>query len=291
MTYRLSIWLVALLWPLYSLAQSTGDSEDEAEPIQFYDVEVVIFKNLRVPKSREYVLPVSSPRRDEPVFDIASPERSVEATELGYALLPPSEYRLVEQVAKLVESTRYELLSYVGWRQPGLERGQSIPVWILGGRLYGNEYTSIDDHLDFVATDPQQSDAENSESQFEFDEQSLEALELKLLERQAENLHQGLYELEGKITIGLARYLHTRTDLVLRRPRRTADAVPNTASQDLILSTYAADTRILNNHSLKEHRRMRSKNLHYLDNPVFSLLILITPYDPPETETQGAEVQ
>ena len=93
MTYRLSIWLVALLWPLYSLAQSTGDSEDEAEPIQFYDVEVVIFKNLRVPKSREYVLPVSSPRRDEPVFDIASPERSVEATELGYALLPPSVVR------------------------------------------------------------------------------------------------------------------------------------------------------------------------------------------------------
>jgi hypothetical protein len=27
---------------------------------------------------------------------------------------------------------------------------------------------------------------------------------------------------------------------------------------------------------------MRSKNLHYLDNPEFALLILITPYEVPE---------
>jgi hypothetical protein len=54
------------------------------------------------------------------------------------------------------------------------------------------------------------------------------------------------------------------------------------AAQDSYLAAYSADTRILNNHSLREHRRMRSKNLHYLDNPEFALLILITPYEVPE---------
>ena len=35
---------------------------------------------------------------------------------------------------------------------------------------------------------------------------------------------------------------------------------------------------------------MRSKNLHYLDNPEFALLILITPYEAPvETEEQPAQ--
>ena len=43
-----------------------------------------------------------------------------------------------------------------------------------------------------------------------------------------------------------------------------------------------ADTLILNNHLLREHRRMRSKNLHYLDSPQFALLILITPYEAPQ---------
>ena len=49
------------------------------------------------------------------------------------------------------------------------------------------------------------------------------------------------------------------------------------------------DTRILNNHSLKERRRMRSNKLHYLDNPEFSLLVLITPYEAPpaDEETTG----
>ena len=45
------------------------------------------------------------------------------------------------------------------------------------------------------------------------------------------------------------------------------------------------DTRILNNHSLKERRRMRSKKLHYLDSPEFSMLILITPYEAPEVDS------
>jgi hypothetical protein len=37
----------------------------------------------------------------------------------------------------------------------------------------------------------------------------------------------------------------------------------------------------LDNHRLKEHRRMRSETLHYLDSPELSMLILITPYEIP----------
>ena len=276
-----------LAWPLQGWSQSDSDEE---EPLRFYDVEVVIFKNLRVPKSREYVLPVTSPSRDEVMFDIASADSSSTAAELGYELLPSSEYRLIERVARLVQSPRYELLAYVAWRQPGLDREQAIPVWISGGQIYGNEYTSIDDQYVFSESNRELADGESAETEFEFDEQTLEALELRMLERQAATRHDGLYELEGKITVALSRYLHTYTDLVLRRPRRSADAVANTASEDSFLATYYADTRILHNHSLKEHRRMRSKNLHYLDNPEFSMLILITPYDAAEDETAG-EVQ
>ena len=86
----------------------------------------------------------------------------------------------------------------------------------------------------------------------------------------------------GKITIALSRYLHTYTDLVLRRPRLTVDQERRNVAQDQYLAAYAADTHILNNHSLKEHRRMRSKTLHYLDSPEFAILLLITPSEVPE---------
>jgi len=117
---------------------------------------------------------------------------------------------------------------------------------------------------------------------YEFDEQTLESIELQLLEQQSSKRQQRLYELEGKITIGLSRYLHAYTDLVLRRPRLSIDQETTSSAQNRTLAAYSADTLILNNHRLRERRRMRSKNLHYLDSPEFALLILITPYEVPE---------
>ena len=100
-----------------------------------------------------------------------------------------------------------------------------------------------------------------------------------MLEEQTPQPHNGLYELEGKITVALTRYLHTYTNLILRRPRLSADPVLDNAAEAEYLAAHAADTRILNNHLLREHRRMRSKNLHYIDSPEFAMLVLITPYE------------
>lgn len=273
--------LVTLL-PGIGLAQTAATTEARAIPL--YDVEIIVFRNIKAPTSKEYILPVSSPAKGDKILDLSSPKSLAAAAANGYELIPPAELRLLDVVTRLVESSRYELLLHVAWRQPGLERDQVLPVWIRGGRIYGNEYTSIDNQIEFLESIPQlNSNQQNKDQNFAFDEQTLESLELQLLEQQSrKQQHQGLYELEGKITIALSRYLHTYTDLVLRRPRLTVDPESRNAAQESYLAAYAADTRILNNHSLKEHRRMRSKNLHYLDNPEFALLILITPYVVPE---------
>ncbi len=275
--FLIPLLLTALL-PEAALAQAESDDE----PLRQYDVELVIFKNIKAPKSREFVLPVSSPSRDENMLDLSSKSSVAAAAKLGYTVLPSDDYRLLEEVERLVESPRYEMLMHVAWRQPGLDREQAMPVWLRGGRVYGSEYASIDDRIDLLdktaKSVPGESDTETS---FSFDEQTLEALELQQLEQQSARPKRGLYEFEGKITIALGRYLHTYTDLVFRRPRLTVDPVTDNQAQQEYLLARAADTRILNNHRLKEHRRMRSKTLHYLDNPEFALLILITPYEAP----------
>jgi hypothetical protein len=289
MNYRYLTLLALAAW-LPGPLPAQSDSADEATPM--YDVEVVIFKNVKAPKSREYILPVSSPNRDDKMLDLSSASSVAAAARLGYTRLPKDELRLFETVAKLKESPRYEMLSHVAWRQPGVEREKALPIWLRGGRIYGSEYTSIDNQIEFLESIPRIEGAETGGNKnFAFDEQTLEALELQMLEQQALRVHQGLYEFEGKITVALSRYLHVFTDLVFRRPRLSVDPVTSNTPQDQYLAAYAADTRILNNHSLREHRRMRSKNLHYLDNPEFAMLILITPYEapqetaPPETET------
>ena len=269
---------LAMLLPGILLAQST--TETDTRPTPLYDVEIIIFKNQKVPKSKEFVFPVSSPGKDSRFLDLSSASSIEEAREEGYELLRAAELRLYDVVTRLVESPRYELLLHAAWRQPGLELEKVLPVWIKGGRIYGNEYTSIDNQIELLESIPELNSNQQSEDQnFAFDEQTLESIELQLMEQQSKNQHQGLYELEGKITIALSRYLHTYTDLVLRRPRLMVDPKSRNVAQERYLAAYSADTRILNNHRLKEHRRMRSKTLHYLDSPEFALVILITPYE------------
>ena len=273
----LSLLVLATLVSGPGLAQS----ETSAEPPR-YDVEVVIFKNVQVPKSKEYVLPVSSPAKDKKMLVLSSPKSVQAAKKLGYEVITGKQYRLTDVVKKLVKSSRYELLLHTAWRQPGVEQEKALPVWIRGGRVYGNEYTSIDSQIELLESMPGADRKMADGTSPEFDEQTLEAIELQLLEQQSSQRPQRLYELEGKITIGLSRYLHAHTDLVLRRPRLSIDQETTSSAQSRTLAAYSADTLILNNHSLKERRRMRSKNLHYLDSPEFALLILITPYKVPE---------
>jgi hypothetical protein len=283
MNHRItSFLLLTALLPGVSPAQSENTAEEEVIPR--YDVEVIVFKNIKAPRSREFVLPVSSPGQDETMLDLSSAASVEAAHESGYELLAATEFRLLDVVTRLIDSSRYELLLHAAWRQPGLEREQVLSVWLKGGRIFGNEYTSIDNQIELIDDNPQIDDGENSEvTTYEFDEQTLESLELQLLEQQDSQRHDGLYEFEGKITIALSRYLHTYTDLILRRPRLSVDPVLSNAPQNAYLAANTADTRILNNHRIKEHRRMRSKNLHYLDHPEFAMLILITPYEVAES--------
>jgi len=278
---------IVCLLTFASLLPAAAWPQSDSEPLPLYDVEVVIFKNIKVPQSREFALPVALPGHGDKYVDLSSASSVEAAKELGFEILPADQLRLMDVVARLVESSRYELLMHVAWRQPGLDRDKAIPVWLKGGRIYGNEYTSIDDQMELMDSIPYVADP-NEETTFKFDAQTPEALQQQLQQQRSAMDHQGLYELEGKITVALSRYLHVYTDLVLRRPRLVVDEAETNAASAEYLASRAADTRILNNHQLKEHRRMRSKTLHYLDNPQFAMLILITPYEAPAADASNS---
>ena len=254
--------------------QAHAATEDE---IRYYDVEVVIFKNNLGPRGQEYILPNSSPRIDGDYLDLSSSASIEAAREKSYEIIPIEEMRLIETVLKIVNSTRYSLLAHVAWRQPGVDKDQALPIWIKGGRIFGEEFTSIDNQIDIELL--AKTEYLGSENASDFS--TIESPETQDSEYESDT---SLYELEGKITIGLSRYLHTYADLVLRKPRLTIDPSIEVSGLDQSVIENLPDTRILNNHSLKERRRMRSNKLHYLDNPEFSMLILITPYEAPEVD-------
>ena len=69
----------------------------------------------------------------------------------------------------------------------------------------------------------------------------------------------------GTVGVSLARYLHVELDLLYHRPASGGNTAPD---------TNAIPTRF----RLVSERRIRSRELHYFDHPVFGVLVLITPF-------------
>lgn len=67
-----------------------------------------------------------------------------------------------------------------------------------------------------------------------------------------------IYEVTGQIVLSRSKFLHFSTDLIYRK-RSTAGE-----------SGFEL-------YRMKEHRKMRSRELHYIDHPMFGMLIYIKP--------------
>ncbi len=127
------------------------------------------------------------------------------------------------------------------------------------------------------------------------------------------------YELEGTISISVERYLHISTNLWLstfssnvggdEHPWPVLPEIPTgninaeAANTDLFTHNNLAREFSLDSQfrglgdmqfsvdrtaTLRQHRRMRSKELHYIDHPLMGLLVRITPYQKPATDDKQA---
>lgn len=154
--------------------------------------------------------------------------------------LPQEARKLARQAFVLAASGKYRILEHAVWLQPGLAKKQAIPVRIQAGLDYSDE-SGAPAPL-YLATEEEDMQAEHA-----------------------------VHELDGTVKVVLGRYLHVFTDLVYRRPL-DKDTDTESAASDL-----PGHDRVLADFPLKVHRKMRSKELHYIDHPLFGILMEIRP--------------
>jgi hypothetical protein len=82
-----------------------------------------------------------------------------------------------------------------------------------------------------------------------------------------------LPQLEGSIKISVKRYLHVEFDMVLRQ------LTPSVATDTPALTTLSPHYQA---YRMQVHRRMRSKDLHYIDHPQMGVLIIARRYEMPQ---------
>jgi len=180
---------------------------------------------------------------------------------------------LINQQNKINKSSEYNILYYASWRQYGLEKNKSFDIDIneLSNYHRGTQQKQINTN-----TGAQQSN-----------NQELEV---------AENT------ISGKIKVVLARYLHFYTELAYQRVLdEPLDENVDTGFDSASLETNenknvfsVSDTRLENItpaiayqvFPITMHRRMRSKELHYIDHPLVGILVQINPVPVVKDETE-----
>ena len=219
-----------------------------AEEIRYYDVEVVLFENLdnasrqgeNWPNSVELELPEATIEIGQPY---PGPIPKEYDPKLTFKALSQKDYQLQEQAKKIDESESRRVLLHTGWRQPGMAREEALTVYFKRQIAGSSPVSSVTTEapVDPMATS-------------------------RWAQAQAG-------ELEGMIKVILSRYLHVDSDIVFRP--HVAEEPQSFYVMEVIENTVQPIVYRLQ----QTRRRMRSRELHYLDNPVLGMLVLITPYE------------
>lgn len=197
----------------------------------------------------EMVFFVNVPAPEQPLAQVAGPSALPDLQDAillddsallhDFLPLPQEAFELADQASALTASGKYQILEHVAWLQPGLAKRQAIPVRIQAGLDYSDDFG---EHVPvYLVTEDQGMQEEHAIS-----------------------------ELDGTVKVVLGRYLHVFTDLIYRRPvDKNVSAEP--------VTDVSEHGRVLANFPLKIHRKMRSKELHYIDHPLFGILVEIRP--------------
>jgi len=81
--------------------------------------------------------------------------------------------------------------------------------------------------------------------------------------------------ISGNIKVVLGRYLHLYTDLIYKR----ANPIFEPAVQ-----TESTATKKVSEFRIRAHRKMRSKEIHYIDHPLVGMLIIAVPVEAAKDE-------
>lgn len=219
---------------------------------RWYNVEIILFAHNNEAALQEEHWPEDPGTPDSSnsvtlVGNIDESER-LPGQIVEYEKLPIN--MLTGALSRLKRSGRYRVIHSTAWRLPYLRENQAPSVRIKAGRRY---------------TESGQTAPEASTIRPTFTQQTTAQVLGQPLENQV--VDGALYEIDGRIKISLSKYLDVDADLLFR--------------ENVFLPDHAGvPTQTFRSFRLAEYRRMKSKTIHYLDHPMFGMVIGIDRYEP-----------
>lgn len=222
-----------------------------AEDVRYFDIEIILYENLDTStRSSEFWPSSVELKQEDEMVVLGKPFTGTLPKEydrsLTFKLLPAKSLQLTEQATKIDKSESRRVLLHTAWRQPGMASDNAMTVYFK--QDVPGTPVSIEE-LGGGASD------------------TTSAPSVPFITPEAG-------ELEGMIKVVLSRYLHVSADIVFRP---TFEDGPKDVFSIEELEGEVLQPVVYRHNQTR--RRIRSRELHYLDDPVLGLLILITPYE------------
>lgn len=222
-----------------------------------------------------------------------------------YVPLDTSARQLNGVHASLQRSSRFEPLLHVAWTQPPLERNQApyLRLTLPGSLEPVAEEAELDEDTSFAASDQPILGREDDGQRLALDQETPAFL--------ANEDDQGTpfaRPLDGRVQLSVSRYLHLDLDLLFlpeninpallgnlpaatrewteedkrRRDERRRQILDALARGDLTVEeaeilAIEPERDMFEGFRLNQFRRLRSRELHYFDHPVYGVIATVTP--------------
>lgn len=249
-----------------SLAQSDVQADTQTadtspkEDQRWYRVEIILFENNNTDAALEEVWPtqLTLPNTDG-LGTLYDPPP-------GFSFTDNSQLTLGKIKGHLAYSKHYKPIMHFGWTQRGLPKNRAVPLRVQGG-------------LKFVAPVPRNPVPEPVISQAASNSEVTAdgGVSTYGIAEETPVVAAEVSQIDGTLTLSLGRYLHIETDLIYRRLVQSntlrTRGNPMASGADFGNGTQVMGFR------MKQYRKMRSRELHYLDHPMFGMLIEVTPVE------------
>lgn len=251
---------------LILLALSATTLNLRAENAPWYQIEVLVFDYVQAPATGKERWPLleqgvidtlvqDAIQLAPPLAPGLDPELQPESR--GFRTLNADEMKLHSRAQKLRNSQNYRVLLHSAWRQPVRGRESALAVLL--------------DNMPEAATPANAGGASQTQTYQDIAANPPFTAESANPNAAARTQEPVTPRVRGLFSVGLARYLHVDLDLYYRNP----DIQPETMDWSSDPGKPSADT-----YQLRETRRMRSKEMHFLDHPYFGVIVYIIPLTP-----------
>ncbi|MGF1790915.1 peptidoglycan binding protein CsiV [Photobacterium profundum] len=283
--------LLAVSWPSFAARQ--------------FDVEVILFKRNINPEQVNESWPEQLKQVD--MQGALSLEDTAALKAKGVTILPSSQYALDAQYNKLKKHAGFTPLAHIAWRQGDQNQANAPKLYITAGRDFSEQFLpdgrskkDVEQPTNAISID---SDSNNDGITITADNST--SL-LSNSNNNADTRSDSLYQLNGMLQVYVQHYLFLDANLDLREPSRREVIMTKPLLESIVNEQNAmnvdTDTatengidvnsnvqighlqevkknikveEFLKPYRLSQQRRMRSGEIHYLDNPLLGVIIQV----------------